>query len=142
MSRQPCDRPVRGFLYFPQLFFVRLCGGGAFPPHFQAVFHFFQICLSHLPQIYEYRAGLIPMLKVHTSQSVCRSREGEKQLMTIQKNRSRYWMPLLYFALFDSLEHGRGVADVKALSKKVAPKGKVEELPPIASHSLQKNEYK
>ena len=45
-------------------------------------------------------------------------------------------MPFLYFALFVSLEHGGGVADVKALSKKVAPKSKVEELPPIAGHTL------
>ena len=41
--------------------------------------------------------------------------------------------------LFGSLEDGRGVADVKPLSKKVAPKCKVEELPPIASsHNLEK----
>lgn len=39
--------------------------------------------------------------------------------------------------LFGSLEDGRGVADVKPLSKKVAPKGKVKELPPIpAGHNL------
>ena len=82
------------------------------------------------------QGGFQYLIEVSVLQTACQGRGGGGEGNSdIVHNTTLFKQT--HSTLFGSLEDGRGVADVKPLSKKVAPKGKVKELPPIpAGHNL------